>query len=265
MSDQLDKLAAIRNLPAEIKCDLPTLIVNRDCDAKGAFMRTENIVGHVEPYECYQLCWNGMIAKDGINLADLPTPIEPDHVVLDGEWTSEIDFVAEDANILGGNGRYTLANGQRELIIPEAACTPEHLAFYGSRLVKVGDPLLFQADAPLPVTQVSVGKNYATDYLMNSSGGGGEFLEMHDRPHFHMPLDPSSAGYLFIGTDFSNSQRKVSAFQIPFGYGVLMPPWVIHADSHLIGRFLVVYSVTSVFSTVTIRNSDGELAPIVVS
>jgi hypothetical protein len=265
MPKRFDALAAIRRLPSQIKRDLPALIVNREGELEDAYMHTDHIIGHVYPNETYRLGWDGMTGDPNADLPGLPKPIEPKSAVLAGRWDSKIDFVNGEANILGGNGRYTLPEDQCELVIPDVECTPEHLAFYGSRLVKVGEPISFQANAPLPVTRVSVGKTYATNFLMDSIQGGGEFLELHDRPHFHMPLDADSDGHLIIGTKVTDAQRKISAFRIPFGFGVLMPPWVIHADSHLVGHFLVVYSVTNVFSTVTIRKSNGELARITIS
>jgi len=264
MPIQEDDFDPIHGLPTEIKRDLQTLIVNRTGECQDAFMRTERIIGHVCPGKKYRLGWDGFAQDPDANLPEKPKAVEPPHTLLNGRWDSGVEFVAKEANILGGNGRYLLPDGQIELSIKEAEPTPEHLAYYGSRLVEIGEALSFDTNAPLPVTEISVGKTYAVDFLLNSAHGGGEFLEIHDRPHFHMPLDEKSEGHLFIGNRATDSQQMVSAFRIPYGFGIMMPPWVIHADSHLVGRFLVVYSVTDAFSTVTIRRSSGELAKISV-
>jgi len=265
MIPEHDPLAPVRQFPTEIKRDLQTLIVDRKGESEGAFMRTEDFLGHVVPGEKYRLELTGMSAVPDASIPDLPVPKEPPHAVLAGVWDSHIDLTIDDANILGGNGRYIVGAGQNELIIPEAETTPGHLAYYGCRLVPLGGYLDFSANAPLPITVTTVGDSYAVDYLFNAKHGGGEYLEIHDQPHFHMPLEEAAGGYLIIGTACSAASRKVSAFNIPFGYGVLMAPWAIHSDAHLTGRYMVIYSITKNFSTVILKSKTGELVPITIS
>jgi len=264
MPIQLEDLGSIHGLPAEIESNLQRLVVDRKGISEDAFMRTERILGYVCPGDHYRLGRDGFTQDATGNVPEIPKAVEPAHTVLNGRWDSDIDFVSEEANILGGNGCYTLPDGEDELCIRQAEPNPEHLAYYGGRLVRVGDALRFDTDAPLPVTEISIGKTYAVDFLLKSANGGGEFLETHDRPHFHMPLDEEVEGHLFIGKRDADGLTKISAFQIPYGFGIMMPPWVIHADSHLVGRYLVVYSVTKTFSTVTIRKSNGDFAQISV-
>ncbi|MDA0223278.1 MAG: hypothetical protein O3C11_08210 [Proteobacteria bacterium] len=255
-------LTPIRNLPTEIRLELATLVVDRSGASNEAFMRTECLLGHVNPNTIYRVGMDGMTSDPGAALTEMPTGIAPDFAVMDGSWESNIDYENGDANILGGNGRYVLPSCQQALEIPEVEPCPSHLAFYGCRLVKVGDTLSFDANAPLPVTVTTVGKTYVADYLFRKEHGGGEFLEIHDRPHFHMPLDKEATGHMLIGKTRSDGIRVVSAFRIPYGYGILTAPWAVHADSHLVGRYMVVYSVAKHFSTVIIRSSNGELARI---
>ena len=262
MEDILDPLAPIRRLPIEIKRDLTTLIVDRTGASEDAFMRTEHFLGHVHPGNVYRVDFNGMTHDPAANVPILPDAVEPPHAVLDGTWDNDIDLTIEDANILGGNGRYLLPEGAETLVIPEAEATPEHLAYYDCHLVPVGGTVNFNANAPLPITVTSVGQTYAVDYLQNAAHGGGEYLEVHDRPHFHMPLDEEAGGHLIIGKTYPDGTRRVSAFRVPFGFGVMMAPWAIHADSHLIGRYMVIYSATKNFSTVIVRKSSGDLAAI---
>ncbi len=120
MEHQHDPLAHIRRLPIEIKRDLPTLIVDRTGESEDAFMRTEHFMGHVLPNQIYRLGWDGMVQDTATTIKDKPSPIEPPHAVLDGEWNTEIDLTIEDANILGGNGRYTMPEGRAELVIPQS-------------------------------------------------------------------------------------------------------------------------------------------------
>jgi hypothetical protein len=259
-----DMLRDLRSLPADLIDDLPTLLVNRIGNSEQAFMRTENIIGHVEPWESYRVELSGLHKDADIAAIPMPAPIMPPYVELTGEWVSKPDYHNEDANIFGGNGRYIMRDGGDKLPIPVAETTPEHLAEYDSRLVSIGEVLRFRTSHNLPVTVTSIGERYVDDYLMDADKGGGAFLEIHDRPHFHMPLNRQAGGYLLIGKHYHGGERRVSAFNIPFGYGVMIEPWAIHSDSFLVGRYMVVYSATPEFSTVILRQSDGELAKIVI-
>jgi hypothetical protein len=262
MSIKQSDIAPILNLPNEIRRELATLVVDRCGGTDDAFMRTECLLGHVNPGNIYRVGMDCPTPDPGAAPTEMPTSIAPDFAVMDGSWDFDIDYENHEANILGGNGRYVLPRQQQVLEIPEVETSAAHLAFYGCRLVKVGDTLSFDANAPLPVTITTVGKNYVADYLFREEYGGGEFLEIHDRPHFHMPLEEGAGGHMLIGKTGSDGTRVISAFRIPYGSGILTTPWAIHADSHLVGRYMVVYSVAKHFSTVIIRSSNGELARI---
>ncbi len=258
----MDALASVRALPDDLIRDLPVLLVDRHGSDDTAYMQTENIIGHVAPDELYRVTWRGLVEADGDEPPPLPEPTTPAHVALTGHWQSDIDMALDDANILGGFGSFLLAEGEEALVIPVADSTPENLAFYGSRLVKVGETVRFEANGNLPVTITAVGETYVDNYLMDPAKGGGNFIEIHDRPHFHMPLHEDAGGYLIIGKELDADRKIVSGFRIPHGFGIAMAPWVIHSDANLVGRFLVIYSVAPSFSTVIVRRHDGALAPI---
>ncbi|MGB1236855.1 MAG: hypothetical protein ACPG4U_01520 [Pseudomonadales bacterium] len=257
-SIQLD----ISMLPEDLQHDAPVLTVNRQGESEEAFMRTECYLGYAEPDKTYRLSYQGMELAPEAQVAALPAPVKPPCTTLTGQWQSSIDLTIDDANILGGNGRYLLAEGERQLEIAIAECTAEHLAYYGCHLVPVGEALRFDSTGNLPLTITAVGATYPQDYLLRPQLGGGAYLEVHDRPHFHMPMDPSCGGYLIVGKRNGDALDEVSAFQIPYGYGVHMAPWVIHSDAYLVGRYMVIYSATPEFSTVIVRKSDGELAEV---
>lgn len=258
---QTDVLAGLRSLPDDLQKDVPVLMVNRLGNTAEAYMRTENFLGYAAPGQTYQLTMEGMLPAD-LPLPAVPEAVKPPSLILEGDWQSEVDLTIDDANILGGNGRYLLPDGDQTLDIPVAETTAEHLAYYNSYLVPVGEALCFEATGNLPVTVTAVGQDYADEYLLDPQQGGGAYLEVHDRPHFHMPLDQQAGGYLIIGKRNADGQDEVSAFKVPFGYGVHMGPWAIHADAYLTGRYMVIYSATPEFSTVIIRKRDGELAKV---
>ncbi|WP_420548114.1 hypothetical protein [Curvivirga sp.] len=268
MSDRIDPVAEqehvldISMLPADLQRDAPVLTVNRIGQTENAYMRTECYLGYVEPERTYSLGFDGMKPADDMQVKDLPQSIKPPLTILTGQWISEVDLTIEDANILGGNGRYLLEEGETELQIAVAETTPEHLAYYGSHLVKVGEAVKFTSTGNLPLTITAVGEDYPDGYLLDPEKGGGAYLEVHDRPHFHMPMNEECGGYLIIGKRQESGVNEVSAFKIPYGYGVHMAPWAIHADAYLQGPYMVIYSATPRFSTVIVRKQDGELAKI---
>lgn len=249
-------------LPEDLKQDASILTVNRIGNSEQAFMRTEGYLGYAEPNKTYRLSFDGMHPTSTMDVAELPQPIRPPCSYLTGEWQSQVDLTIKDANILGGNGRYLLPENEEALTINIAETTAEHLAYYGCHLVAVGDAVSFDSTGNLPLTITSVGATYPQDYLLNPELGGGAYLEVHDRPHFHMPMDASCGGFLIIGKRNDKSKDEVSAFKIPYGFGVHMAPWVIHSDAYLVGRYMVIYSATPEFSTVIVRRSNGELAEI---
>lgn len=259
---EIDALALTRNLPDDLIQAIPVLMVNRQGDSENAYMRTENFLGHVEPDRSYRLTLAGFAEAEGEEPAPLPESVEPPHCILNGTWNEAVDLTIRDANILGGNGRYILPEGEEELVVPVAPATAEHLAYYGSQLLKLGEVTRFVSRDNLPVTITSVGRDYPEGYLLRPEKGGGAYLEVHDRPHFHMPLEEDAGGYLIIGKRDADGVQRVSAFQVPFGYGIHMAPWAIHSDAYLVGRYMVIYSATPEFSTVILRKADGSLAPV---
>lgn len=130
--------------------------------------------------------------------------------------------------------------------------------------MKIGDTIMFNSDAPLPVTIMNIGKNYAQDYLMNSEYGGGFYLEVHDRPHFHMPLNENAKGYLVLGKMISEDLYELSAFRIPFGYAIYTPGGIIHDDGFLVGDYMVIFSVTKEYKTAIVKGPDMEPALVTV-
>ncbi|NRA88772.1 MAG: hypothetical protein HRU28_15595 [Rhizobiales bacterium] len=249
-------------LSDELKKQVPFLTVNRIGTTDTAFMRTECYLGYVKPEENYILQFDGIHKDENVSIKPLAIPKKPAMSVLAGEWQEKIEFVIDDANILGGNGRYILPTGDDVLSISIATTSAETLAYYGCHLVKVGEGIKFGSSGDLPVTVTTVGANYPDGYLLNPKLGGGAYLEVHDRPHFHMPLDPSCEGYLIIGKRTKEGADEVSAFKIPYGYGVHMAPWCIHSDAYLVGKYMVIYSVTPEFSTVILYKSTGDLAKV---
>ncbi|MCV2892715.1 hypothetical protein [Lentibacter sp. XHP0401] len=259
---KIDALASTRAMPDDLIAAIPVLMVNRLGTTPTAYMKTENFLSHCEPGKNYRVSIDEGFVPSDEGPAPRPKPVQPPHLVLDGQWDEAINYTNDSSNILGGNGRYVHSSGKTEIVIPVAETTAEHLAYYGSWLVKSGNPVRFESTGNLPVTVTSVGHDYPQNYLLREELGGGAYLEVHDRPHFHMPLEHNNGGYLIIGKMGDDGIKRVSAFHIPYGYGIHMGPWVIHSDAYIIGRHLVIYSATPEFSTVILRDAENELTSI---
>lgn len=262
IEEQTNSEIDISMLPEDLQRDAPILTVDRVGHTEKSYMRTECYLGYVEPEKTYVLSLEGMAETKSMHVNDLPNAIKPPLSQLTGDWQTAIDLTIEDANILGGNGRYMLSDGETELEIAVAESSPEHLAYYGCHLAKIGEAVKFSSTGNLPLTITSVGEDYPDGYLLDPERGGGAYLEVHDRPHFHMPMDETCGGYLLIGKRHEGGLDELSAFKVPYGYGIHMAPWVIHSDAYLTGAYMVIYSATTEFSTVIVRKQDGELAKI---
>lgn len=254
-------MVSARNLPGHIAHALDKLMVDRRGEAPDSFMITEDIVGHVDPGALYRLAPDRLepAGSDAVApRAAAASATPPAHVRVAGVWDDSHHVEAtSSANILGGTG--TLAVDTDAVTVPEAPPTQEALGFYGARLVAHGETLAFEADQSLPVTLMDIGAGYVPGYLHVESLGGGSFVEYHDRPHLHMPLDADARGHLLLGKR-DGEDYLLSAFPIPFGYAIYTPPMALHADPYLVGRYLVIYSVTENFSTVVFRNPEGRVA-----
>ena len=256
------------NLPTDLVGQIDRLRVDRRGQLPDSFMITESIVSHVAPDTGCRLEQAGFTpletAGDAVECAhELPqvsdNPEMPPHTRLSGTWDDGAGVETASANILGNVGTLTL--DRAELHIAEAPTTPVALGYYGACLLSVGDEFRFDTSVNLPVTLMHIGPGYARGYLHVEDLGGGSYLEHHDRPHLHLPLDAAAAGFIVLGRR-AGDDYLVSAFRIPFGSAVYTPPQVLHADPYLIGRYLVIYSVTENFSNVVFRAPDGGMVDV---
>ena len=251
-------------LPEEILRDVEHLKVDRRGAGTDSFMVVHSIAGHVSPGVSYSLEPGRLVAETGSaepGTVTRPTaaPKAPPQVRLAGKWDAGVSIETEQANILGDVGVLTLQTTAIE--IPEAPATAGMMAHYGACLLEVGDTIRFDTNADLPVTLMEIGAGYVEEYLHVAEKGGGSYLEWHDRPHLHMPLDADAGGYLVLGRR-DGDDYLVSAFRIPFGSAVYTPPDVIHADPYLTGHYLVIYSVTENFANAVLRDPAGEVVNV---
>ncbi len=253
----MDRSRFSGELPDDLRKTIDKLVVDRRGDDPQSYMRTEDIIGYVAPSARYRIDTDSFCSVSG-DATPPAAPFEadasPPYVRLRGSWNLNEDVDSSNANILGGWG--TLALPQTDFVIPEAPSTAPALAFYGARIFEHGDIFSFETSQNLPVAIVNIGSAYLKGYLHVEGKGGGSFIEYHDTPHFHMPLDRSMSGHLLPGRSDGNNYL-LSAFRIPYGNAIYTRPNTLHADPYLVGRYLVVYAVAKNYSTVVFRSQDG--------
>ena len=192
---EMDTLRHIRELPEDILADFHRFLVNRKGDSPDSFMVTEDVVGYVAPGCTYVVARDAFTPTDedaGDQAGPGAPATPPPHVCVRGTWNTHEDIALEDGNIFGGLGTLTLE--QPVLDLPQAPTTAQALVYYDARLLRVGDRVVFETAINLPVTITNLGGGYVERYLKVREKGGGAYIEYHDLPHLHMPLDDSAGG-----------------------------------------------------------------------
>lgn len=259
-----DHFVHIRNLPTRLLASLPQLIVNRQGKDQDAFMITRDIVTTIQPQIRYQFTFPELHAPT-LNPSTEPISMateggamkRPKHAILQGSWLDAVPNTACDANILGGMG--TLVLDLKEAVsIPVIQANAEDLAFYQAQLLTEGSVFYFETEECLPLTEVSIGKDYVEQYLAHSEFGGGEYIEYHDQPHFWAPQHSQSGGHILLGRQIG-ADYYFTGFYIPFGSAIYLSPYTLHSDAYLVGDYVVVYALSSHFSTVLLRDQEKRM------
>jgi hypothetical protein len=239
------------------------IIINRRGNEIDSNMTTLDIISEVKPNKFYKIKSNELLElKDNVDCMNDAICIvnmgnEVKHISILNNWNNDANIDTNSSNILGKSGNLYL--NSNILKIPIANIND--IGFYGCELYKYNDIIKFDINYNLPITIIEIGKNYIKDYIMKIAGG--IYLEYHDRPHFHMPLDDKSDGYLVIGK-YNGDKIMLSAFRIPLGYGVKIPNNVIHNDCFLIGKYLVIYSKTENYSTVLLKDNYNKAVEVII-
>lgn len=157
------------------------------------------------------------------------------------------------SNILGDNNLFNCSN-TTYYFKPQVA-TKELLSYYNCKLISPNDTIFFESNENMLLATIDTSFNYVEDYLLQEKYGGGIYLEYHNLPHFYFPNDELSEGYIIIGKKRSQNKYELSAFSIPYNYGIYIPPNVIHNDCYLTGEYNVCYGKSNNFSTAILKNN----------
>ena len=204
--------------------------------------------------ECGKSVWkfdplkpNGMLpVKSYDDDNDKKYIITVDAIWLTARETKQhnIDIIAGDeANIFARLGCILVPN---DFKIPAIQATFENVDFYGCKLIKNGDNFSLNSDVyDMVLASYKYHDNYRQDFEVEDKGGGGYFVEKHNFPHIHAPMNKDCGGYIILGKQLSINVFAFSAFIIPFGYALYTPPNAIHGDGTLVGKYAIAVAKAS--------------------
>jgi hypothetical protein len=239
------------------------IIVNRHGNVCDSFMITRDIIDEINPNYTYRVSLNGLKLFNSLNYLESEISIYsiiPEYYEFEGKWLKDsFIHIENEANILGGFCKFEIDLDAMQIPIQDA--TENNLLYYGCKLLKIDDTIKFNTEDNLPLSIVSVGKNYVNDYILQEQYGGGVYLEYHKNPHFHMPMNESASGGIVLVKQNGDSYH-ISCFKIPYGYATYIPPYTIHNDCFLIGDYYVIYSKSEPFSTCLLRNLDNKIIDV---
>jgi hypothetical protein len=232
------------------------LFVKRIGFGNNSYMITKKYImnlnkGYYTLSDGYLFCQNNLLLNksngNGNKLID-------EHMCIDIQcyWEHAINkYEKHEGNILGSFGTLYVND---DFNIP--ICDTKYLNYYNCKLINNNDTFYFETfnDKSVELFEMSIGVNYVNNYLYIDGLGNGFYLEYHNTPHYHQPLNIKSSGYLIIGKQINEDQIRLSAFQIPYNKAIYMSPYVIHSDAFLVGDYNVAYTITDDFSTVILKN-----------
>ena len=104
-----------------------------------------------------------------------------------------------DCNILGDSGVFQARTPATCIAVPVLTATEEHLRYYSAHLLQHGDVFRFQTSSScsaFPIFTMHIGAHYVPEYIIRK--GMGLYLEHHNEPHYHEPLDTAAGDCLSI-------------------------------------------------------------------
>lgn len=139
---------------------------------------------------------------------------------------------------------------------------------------------------PFASSMVTVGPKYVKEYLLDS--GSGVYLEQHEMPHIHRPMNSNAAGWMLLAekqispsaslsvpfchsssSDLEESGKqepgrsrpdlpafRCAFFRIPNGACFYTAPLTWHADCFLTGQWEVLYSAEGQNNTLALFTLD---------
>jgi hypothetical protein len=215
----------------------------KSCNTNESFMKTNKITQIIKKNNIYK--FNGLLFET-TNISNLK------YLSFNGIWKNT-DENFNQTNILGGIGLFLT---DKELLIPCNEGIRSNYQFYGCFVINKNEELIFESNKDMPLFDMEVGKTYVKDYILNSNHANGMYLEYHNTPHIYIAQNRESSGYLILAKKIENNYI-ISALSVPYDKAIYLPPYTIHNDCFLIGKYNVMYNLAEDFSTVRLVNKDN--------
>ncbi len=167
---------------------------------------------------------------------------------------------SKNANLFAGMGVILVPGNLR---IPVLTANKKNVQFYGLKLIANQEKFLVSSQqCPIVLMEYNYKHNYRKDFLLQEQGGGGFYIEKHQFPHIHIPLEDSSGGYILVGKQHSATSFSFTAFHIPFGYALYTPSGAIHGDGTLIGRYAITVADPKITADTVLIYCQDTLAKV---
>jgi hypothetical protein len=232
------------------------LWVNRIGSNNEAYMKTISIVNTFNKYS--KVIWK----NNNLEISEKPITIKgyklskPKRLRINIKLIENTDmYIESDNNILGKNSIMLIDVDL--LKIPVEIATHEKLNYYLCDIIDNGDVFNLNNNTDISCFNIKIGSNYLDDYILQPKLGDGLYIETHDKPHFHQPLNADCSGYLLLAK-IKRDELIITAFKIPYGKAVYIPSYVLHCDACLVGDYNVIYSLTENYKTYLIYNELNE-------
>lgn len=186
---------------------------------------------------------------------------EPKSVKIEGSLKKNINLLKNNTNILGKNDFFIINSDILKIPVVKNP-TKQLLAYYNCELIFENEIFKLKNNKNMYYFNMEIGINYLNGYLLRKDYGNGFYLETHDTPHFHTPVNDKSKGYIVIGKKINN-KYELTAFRIPYKCGIYIPPNVPHCDGTLIGEYNVLYTITNNYETNLLYNTNDKIVEII--
>lgn len=241
------------------------LFVKRIGTTADSYMITTDLINIFPINSNVLLDKNNIIPTKKTNYITIPkilSPEIPNFTIVEGTFMNKQNNTIEhnNNNILGMNSAFYCKINTIQ--IPIIKCSQEFLQFFGCIIINEGDVLKLNNNTEMPFFRVKIGKDYKSNYLLKKGLGDGFYIEVHDTPHIHQPLNSDAEGYLVLAKKQENI-LLLSKVKIPFGKALYIPPNIYHNDSLLIGDYNVLYTKTNNYTTYLFKTYDEKIVNII--
>jgi hypothetical protein len=219
---------------------------------------TDNILASVQPGAKINFLDILRTAGD-TDHPEVVVPASPDTqyetLKVGAKWFDASQVVAhasDDASVFGPMGVFELEAGVKEMSVPiyDAATTSDaFLESFGLSLFPVDQEQLYEGGIGVPdllINEYNYGNGYIPKFVLNPNIGGGLNVEMHDFPHYFMPIKKLPGAKmqdgLILGRKNLDGFYEFAAFSLPTGYVARINSGVIHNDAFFKGRYATALS-----------------------